>query len=251
MDLVENIDAIEFKNGHANKTKEQIVKDENIQLKINNTGNKQFSVCYDSLKEFTIGYMLGENIIDDIEDIESIEIKDKQIEVHVKKDIDDDKDHIIVSDGGGGWRSKIKTINEVNSDLTVNATSLINNMEKLKESANIWQNTGGAHVAAIIYKNEFIVKEDVSRHVAVDKVIGSGALKGFDFSKSYIMYSGRMPADMLIKIARVGIPIIVSNAAPAASGYEIAKKGNITMIGFLRGNRFNVYTNNQRVNFEK
>lgn len=59
-----------------------------------------------------------------------------------------------------------------------------------------------------------------------------------------------MPADMLIKVIRVGIPIIISNAAPAASGYEIAKKGNITMVGFVRNNRFNLYSAPQRINLE-
>lgn len=56
---------------------------------------------------------------------------------------------------------------------------------------------------------------------------------------------------MLIKVIRVGIPIIISNAAPAASGYEIAKKGNITMVGFVRNNRFNLYSTPQRINLEK
>lgn len=60
-----------------------------------------------------------------------------------------------------------------------------------------------------------------------------------------------MPADMLIKVIRVGIPIIISNAAPATSGYEIAKKGNITMVGFVRNNRFNLYSAPQRINLEK
>ena len=60
-----------------------------------------------------------------------------------------------------------------------------------------------------------------------------------------------MPADMLIKVIRVKIPIIISNAAPAASGYEVAKKGNITMVGFVRGNRFNLYTSPERIDLEK
>ena len=60
-----------------------------------------------------------------------------------------------------------------------------------------------------------------------------------------------MPADMLIKIVRVGIPILVSNAAPAGSGYEIAKKGNITMVGFVRDNRFNLYNAYERIELDK
>ena len=74
---------------------------------------------------------------------------------------------------------------------------------------------------------------------------------GYDFSKCYISYSGRMPADMLIKVIRVGIPIIISNAAPASSGIDVARSGNITMIGFVRDNRFTVYTAPERVNLKK
>ena len=87
--------------------------------------------------------------------------------------------------------------------------------------------------------------------MAVDKVIGAAAKEGYDFSKCYISYSGRMPADMLIKVIRVGIPIIISNAAPASSGIDVASAGNITMIGFVRDNRFTVYTSPERVNLEK
>lgn len=124
-------------------------------------------------------------------------------------------------------------------------------MENLKENAKIWQEPGSVHVAQLIYKNKSIIREDVSRHVAVDKVIGAAFKSGYDLTQSYITYSGRMPADMLIKVIRVGIPIIISNAAPAASGYEIAKKGNITMVGFVRNNRFNLYSAPQRINLEK
>jgi len=101
------------------------------------------------------------------------------------------------------------------------------------------------------YCGEIIIREDVSRHVAVDKVIGAAAKKGYDFSKCYIFYSGRMPADMLIKVIRVGIPIIISNAAPASSGIDVARAGNITLIGFVRNNRFTIYNAPERINLDK
>ena len=155
------------------------------------------------------------------------------------------------SDNAGGIRSQLKTVTPNNSTLKIDATQIIKDMENLKENAKIWQDTGSVHVAQLIYKNKSIIREDVSRHVAVDKVIGAAFKSGYDLTQSYITYSGRMPADMLIKVIRVGIPIIISNAAPAASGYEIAKKGNITMVGFVRNNRFNLYSAPQRINLEK
>ena len=155
------------------------------------------------------------------------------------------------SDNAGGIRSELKTIERNDSDLKINATQIIEDMEHLTDEAKIWQKTAGVHVAQLKYKDNIIIREDVSRHVAVDKVIGAAAKEGYDFSQCYVSYSGRMPADMLIKVIRVGIPIIISNAAPASSGIDVARAGNITMIGFVRDNRFTVFTAPERVNFEE
>ena len=156
---------------------------------------------------------------------------------------------VLCSDSAGGWRSKIDEVKAVESDFQVDVHELISRIEELKDNAEIWQATGGIHVAGIVYKDQFIVKEDVSRHVAVDKVIGHGILNDFDLKNSYVIYSGRMPADMVIKMTRAGIPILASNAAPANSGYNIAKKGNITLVGFLRDQRCNIYNNQNRILF--
>ena len=154
------------------------------------------------------------------------------------------------SDNAGGIRSELKTIEPNTSDLTVDATQIIKDIEHLTDGAKVWQKTAGVHVAQLKYMDNIIIREDVSRHVAVDKVIGAAAREGYDFTKCYISYSGRMPADMLIKVIRVGIPIIISNAAPAASGIDVAKMGNITMVGFVRGNRFTIFTAPERVNLK-
>ena len=154
---------------------------------------------------------------------------------------------VVGSDCFGGWRTKIEFIGKVKSDFTISKEALIDAFDKLKKAAKVWQETGGTHVAGLVYKDYFVAMEDVSRHVAVDKVIGAGALKNYDFSKSYIVYSGRMPADMLIKIARVGIPIIASNAAPTSSGFAVAEEARVTMLGFVRGERFNIYTHPHRI----
>ena len=154
------------------------------------------------------------------------------------------------SDNAGGIRSELKTIEPIESDLRIEATQIIKDIRHLTDEAKVWQKTAGVHVAQLKYGDKIIIREDVSRHVAVDKVIGAASKEGYDFSKCYISYSGRMPADMLIKVIRVGIPIIISNAAPASSGIDVARAGNITMIGFVRDNRFTVFTSPERVDLE-
>jgi len=246
---IEEIDAINYKNGKAKDVKEKVVKGETITLTINGDISRSLSAIEDSLKEFAVGYLFNENMVNSMESIKKINVDGTQIHAEIDNTLLKTNETVLCSDSAGGWRSKIKTVNPVESDFQVNASELISRIEELKENAEIWQATGGTHVAGIVYDGQFIVKEDVSRHVAVDKVIGYGLLHDFDLSNSYVIYSGRMPADMVIKMTRAGVPILASNAAPANSGYNIAKKGNITLVGFLRGQRCNVYNNQNRIIF--
>ena len=246
---IEEIDAINYKNGKATEAKEKVVKDETITLTINGEISRSLSAIEDSLEEFAVGYLFNENMVNSMDSIKKIEVDGVMINAEIDDTLLKTNETVLCSDSAGGWRSKIKTVNPVESDFQVSASELISRIEELKDNAVIWQATGGTHVAGIVYKDQFIVKEDVSRHVAVDKVIGYGLLHDFDLSHSYVIYSGRMPADMVIKMTRAGVPILASNAAPANSGYNIAKKGNITLVGFLRGQRCNVYNNQNRVIF--
>lgn len=246
---IEEIDAISFKNGTAKNVMEKVVKDETVTLTINGNISRSLSAIEDSLKEFTVGYLFNENMVRSLEDIKKIEIDGPAINVEIDDTLLKTNETMLCSDSAGGWRSKIKEVNPVESDFQVNVDELINRIEELKNNAEIWQSTGGTHVAGIVHDGQFVVKEDVSRHVAVDKVIGYGILNGFDLNHSYVIYSGRMPADMVIKMTRAGVPILASNAAPANSGYNIAKKGNITLVGFLRGQRCNIYNNQNRILF--
>ncbi|WP_042706919.1 formate dehydrogenase accessory sulfurtransferase FdhD [Methanobrevibacter wolinii] len=276
MEYIKKIPAIRWENGEYRKVEEKTVEDENIYFHIDLLPPRKFSTYPTDLEDFIIGYCLGDGLIKSIDDIIDIEVEDKNVTIHTKlchtPEADFESEDIlqereggckhacacrlleyqgVMSDSAGGWRSELKTIEPVESDLTVDASEIIKNMKRLREKAEVWQATGSVHVAQLVYGDKYITREDVSRHVAVDKVIGAAAQRGYDLSRCYVTYSGRMPADMLIKVVRVGIPILVSNAAPAGSGYDIAEKGHITMVGFVRDNRFNLYTAPERVNLDK
>lgn len=238
-----------YKNGKITTVTENVVRDSTITLTINGKINRCLSAIEDSLKEFAVGYLFNENMVKSLEDIKKIEIDGSHINVEIDDELLKTNQTVLCSDSAGGQRCEINDIFPITSNFQVRACELINRIEELKDNAQIWQATGGTHVAGIVYKDNFIIKEDVSRHVAVDKVIGYGILHDYDLSNCYVIYSGRMPADMVIKLVRAKIPLLVSNAAPSYSGCETAKKGNVTLVGFLRGQRFNVYNNKNRVIF--
>lgn len=235
MENLKEFDAIQYKKGITKEGKELVIVDEKAQIKINNNITHSLSVINDSMKEFIIGHMLSEGMIKSIEDIIALKIDGCEIEAEINLNKNYNN------------QSNLKPLE---SNLTVTKDEILEKMEELREKALRWEATGGAHVAGIVCGDQFIVKEDVSRHVAVDKVIGAGAYEGFNFSKSYIIFSGRMPADMVMKLVNVGIPILISNAAPTYSGIKLAEEGNITLVGFVRGNRFNIYTSTSRVKIE-
>ena len=265
MEFLRQTEVIQWKAGEYNVIKENSVDDEYTYLFIDYLPPRKFSTYPKDLEDFAIGYCLGEGLIKDYSDIESIKLShDPEEDLEQEGIVQERKgncEHACVcrlleyqgvnSDNAGGIRSELKTIEPNNSDLKINATQIIKDIKHLTDEAKIWQKTAGVHVAQLKYGDNIIIREDVSRHVAVDKVIGAASKEGYDFSKCYISYSGRMPADMLIKVIRVGIPIIISNAAPASSGIDVARAGNITVIGFVRDNRFTVYTAPERVNLEK
>lgn len=227
---------------------EIIVCDEEIEIFINDQVSRRFSISPTHLKEFAVGYLLGEGLAGSVDDITMVDVQDKSINVEIDlADFDIRKELVVGSDCFGGWRRKIEMVDPVESDLQISKEEIFNSFMKLKDSAKVWKATGGTHIAGIVHKDYFISIEDVSRHVAVDKVIGAAALNRYDLSQSYVVYSGRMPADMMIKIARVGIPIIASNAAPTSSGFSVAQESGVTMIGFVRGDRFNIYSCPERI----
>ncbi|MDO9044948.1 MAG: formate dehydrogenase accessory sulfurtransferase FdhD [Methanobacteriaceae archaeon] len=247
MTMYETVPAIKVQE-NSESVMEKVVKDEEIELIANETLKRKFSISPDSLKEFALGYLLGEGLIRSMDNVKDIRVEEKTINAQVDmEDFDIIQELVVGSDCFGGWRQKIEFVNKVESDFTVDKQTILDSAQKLKDSAHTWQETGGTHVAALIYKDKFLSREDVSRHVAVDKVIGAGLIEGVDFKNSYIVYSGRMPADMLIKIARVGIPVLTSNAAPTTSGYAVAQEAGVTMVGFVRGDRFNIYTHPERI----
>ena len=276
MEFIRQSDVIQWKNGEYKTIKENSVEDEYTYLFIDYLPPRKFSTYPKDLEDFAIGYCFGEGLIKDFSDIESIKLDGHNVIVTTKlthnpeEDLEQDSivqkrkgdcEHACVcrlleyqgvnSDNAGGIRSELKTIKPNNSNLKIDATQIIKDIKHLTDEAKIWQKTAGVHVAQLKYGDEIIVREDVSRHVAVDKVIGAASKEGYDLSNSYISYSGRMPADMLIKVIRVGIPIIISNAAPASSGIDVAKTGNITVVGFVKDNRFTVFTAPERVNLKK
>jgi FdhD protein len=104
--------------------------------------------------------------------------------------------------------------------------------------------------AAAIYRTDgsmVALAEDVGRHNAVDKAIGVAALKQTDFSECFLTSTGRLSGDIVFKASKVGLPIVASLGAALDSGVAMAEAANLTLAGFVRGKRLNIYTFPERI----
>lgn len=246
-DMYQKVKAIRVdETGH--EIEEIVVEDKEVELIINDLTFGRFSISPNFIEEFAVGYLLGEGLIESKDNIADIKVEENVIDLKIDlEDFEIRRELIMSSDCFGGLRQKIELIEEVKSNYQITKEDVINTSRRLREQSLIWKQTGGTHIAALVNQDKFMAIEDVSRHVAIDKVIGAAFLKDIDFSNSFVFCSGRMPSDMVMKVARVGIPILTSKAAPTASGFLAGEKSGITLVGFVRGRRFNIYTNPQRI----
>jgi len=122
--------------------------------------------------------------------------------------------------------------------------------ERLRERQSLFARTGGLHAAGLFSSGGELleIREDIGRHNATDKLVGARLLRGqIPLSGSILAVSGRTGFEIVQKAFVAGIPIVASVSAPSSLAVALAEAGGVTLVGFLRGRRFNVYANAQRV----
>lgn len=250
---------------HTVEMKEDMVAEEApLHIFINQTHYATILCLPNQLKELALGYLLTEGIIKRVDEIQEIKMgKLGKCQVRLKPEVSLGKRisiaqpfaRVVLSSCGSAdyWPlSKLidrLDLRELPSGFQVRAEVVSEAVRGLTSLAAVFRETGGVHVAALYSPggNLITYSEDVGRHNAVDKVIGASALQSLDFSKSFLASSGRLTGDVVLKAARVGIPVLASLSAAVSSGVEAAQLTGLTLIGFVRGTRMNVFTHPERI----
>ncbi len=125
---------------------------------------------------------------------------------------------------------------------------------RMREAQTVFESTGGLHAAALFTPRGELVtlREDVGRHNALDKLIGSQVLAGvLPLAERIVLVSGRLSFELVQKAAAAGVPILAAVSAPSDLAVEAADRLGVTIVGFLRGTSFNVYSHVERLDLER
>jgi len=141
-------------------------------------------------------------------------------------------------------------VEPLDDDVRVGPATLYALPDRMREAQRVFESTGGLHAAALFDEKGAVkaVREDVGRHNAVDKLVGWGLMEGrLPFARSILMVSGRAGYEILQKSAVARIPIVCSVSAPSSLAVDLAREFNVTLAGFLRGERANIYAGTERI----
>lgn len=211
-------------------------------------------------KEMVLGHLLAEGVLNSTDEIENLTMKKGGI-LTLKQNINAEQRismsqrfsrKIVSACGSPDYRpisEIVETIPRLELTVKIDAEVIYQSVINLNSISENFKVTGGVHAAALYSLNGklLFLAEDVGRHNAVDKVIGAGALDKIEFSKVFLVLSGRLTGDLVLKAARMKIPVVASLAAAISSGLDVAKVTGVTLVGFVRDNRMNVYTFPERV----
>jgi FdhD protein len=220
--------------------------------------------------ELALGFLFTEGIIKETKNVASInhciiacpEDKENVIQVSLNEELQPDlhkteRNFYTTSSCGVCGKSSIEAIRTVSafndnefSENQINAAILYQLPTILQKHQDVFADTGGLHASALFNSSGelILVREDVGRHNALDKLIGVALNKGLvPLNQQILLLSGRASFELVQKAAMAGINIIAAVGAPSSLAVQLAQEFNITLIGFLRNQRFNIYTGENRI----
>ncbi|MFQ6124038.1 MAG: formate dehydrogenase accessory sulfurtransferase FdhD [Candidatus Heimdallarchaeota archaeon] len=234
------------------RLQEKVIREEPINIYLNDTHIVTLLALPEKHKALSIGHLLSEGIIKNLDEVKDIECDGNTVQVTIPNlklgRIKAYRTLKLVTTACGSTSEYLRLLDSMDPPKAASGLQLPSSI-LLEMRRRMPRTKFPVHIAALFRSDATRISfaEDVGRHNAVDKVIGEVSLSKQLFSDLTLISSGRVPADMILKAARVGLPIVGSFSGPVSSGVLFAKKSNVTLISFLRRNRLTIYSHFRRI----
>lgn len=238
-------------------TTDSVVVEQAVTVMVDKVGSFTIMATPSDIEALAVGFIYSEGIIRGIKDCLAVSRSEKMplvVGIEVQNPTQIAKRNLIVASSCGmcGVRNIEKMLSEISpcdNTLSISADRLTDMAETMRSMQKLFQATGGAHAAAVFDAKETILAfaEDIGRHSAFDKAIGKCLMAELATNGSGVVLSGRVSLEMVFKAARAGIELIAAVSAPSSFAIEAAQLWNITVCGFVRTGRMNIYTHPERI----
>jgi FdhD protein len=251
---------IKITKGKAQSFQDQIVEESPLSIFLNDQKIVTLMSTPADQKFLALGFLFSEGLIAEKDDLEKVLFNSSKNEVRVfsRKGRRIPKGSLSLGrlTSGCGKGKSLQDLKKIDplSDVLINLEFSISTheIEKLigefEKRSSVFRSTGGTHSAALADKEKILLfNEDIGRHNAIDKVLGESLFKRIPLYDKILISSGRVSSDILSKAWRAKISLMVSRSAATSLAIELALKLGITIVGFARGRRMNVYSYPVRV----
>jgi FdhD protein len=207
-----------------------------------------------NLEALSVGFLYNEGIIQSMEEVEDVYVCEHgdNVDVWLNRSVEQPESWRRTSGCTGGVTAVdllARPDVSFNGDQPRVAPEAIGHLvEGLFESQALYRETGGVHTSALSDGEKIVfAAEDIGRHNTLDKIAGLCLMKNVWPATRILLTTGRISSEMLQKAARIQAPILISRTSPSSLSIEMAERYGITLIGYARPDRFNVYSNQQRI----
>jgi FdhD protein len=254
---IEKIPILRLTEGGRSNIEDAVAREFPVTIVLNNQELVTLLCSPTDLRYLAIGFLFSEGLLKSKDEIKKIMVDDQRGVVRVETV--EDKGlaqevlfkRLITSGCGRGasfYSAADADSQKVESKMKISADEVFALVNEFQHGSKVYLATHGVHSAALCDKKSILIfNEDIGRHNAIDKIFGRCLLEDIPTEGHMIITSGRISSEILHKVAKRGIPIIISISTPTNQGVRIADNLGITLIGSVRGKKLNVYTNDWRV----
>lgn len=258
MGLSKKVNIVQIIPKRRERLEDEIVCEVPLTILVNEEELVTLQCSPDKLEYLAVGFLLSEGIIEKETEIKYTNLSKKgwYIRVGLRDDFPIDKylsGKRIIGSGCSGAITFYRDIDAqrcvpLENETKCSYQKISSLMRQLQQNSLTFKHTGGVHSCALCSQEGIeIFTEDIGRHNAMDKIFGECFIRGISTQDKFILTSGRVSSEILIKTVKQKVPIIASHSAPTDLAVGLAERLNLTLIGFVRGHRMNIYTHNYRI----
>jgi len=236
----------QVKSGRLDEVKGEVVREQPLTVYVNGERFLTLLCSPFMVEPLVLGYLWMEKVIASLDDVAGLQISevDGRAEVTLRQPVTLPTERILTSGCGGGITFRIdpRLFPRITSGARVSPAELGDRMHDLLREAVHYHASRGIHGAALADRDRvLLVAEDVGRHNAVDKLMGLALQRGIATTDRILLSTGRVSSEMLLKAARMSVPIVASRTSPTEMAVALAEQLGVTIVGYLRGDSLNLY----------